>query len=602
MLQLRGPRAATAARIASLLEALRARGLPLEALQARYVHFVDEARALTPSERSVLDQLLRYGPSEEATPDPPGTRLLVVPRLGTISPWSSKATDIARSCGLGAVRRLERGVAWTLVGVGPADALRAAERLHDRMTESVLARAEEAAGLFERATPPPLERIALGRGGRALLEAADRRLGLALAPDELDYLLAAYRELGRDPSDVELMMFAQANSEHCRHKIFNADWWIDGERQERSLFEMIRHTTAHSPDGVLSAYRDNAAVIAGSAATRFQCDPATHVWEPVREPAHLAIKVETHNHPTAISPYPGAATGAGGEIRDEGATGRGAKPKAGLAGFSVSNLRIPGALRPWERDFGKPARIASALDIMTEGPLGAAGFDNEFGRPALLGYFRTLEQRVPAARGDELRGYHKPIMVAGGVGSVRPAAVEKAPDPARRAARRPRRSGDAHRPRRRSGLVGRVRRERGRARLRLGAARQRRDGAALPGGDRRLRRAGRREPDPRDPRRGRRRPLQRAPRARPRRGARRADRAARDPERRPRHVPARDLVQRGPGALRARARERAARRTSRRSAGASAARTRWSARRRASPSSSCTTRTSETSRSTCRSR
>jgi len=427
MLQLRGARAATDARIASLLEVFRQRGVHPAALSARFVHYVDPSAELSAEERRVLDALLAYGPREDAVADAIGETLFVVPRLGTISPWSSKATDIAHTSGLASVRRIERGVAWTLASVRPAEALRCADLLHDRMTESVLTRAEEAKGLFVRAEPARFVRIDLLGGGRAALEAADKQLGLALAPDEIDYLLASYRELGRDPSDVELMMFAQANSEHCRHKIFNATFWLDGEKQERSLFQMIRNTHEKSPDGVLSAYRDNAAVIAGSEATRFFAHPETHVWMPQREPAQIAIKVETHNHPTAISPYPGAATGAGGEIRDEGATGRGAKPKAGLAGFSVSNLRIPGATQPWEKDFGKPARIVSALEIMTDGPLGAAGFANEFGRPALLGYFRTFEERVPGANGDELRGYHKPIMIAGGLGAVRPGHVEKAP-------------------------------------------------------------------------------------------------------------------------------------------------------------------------------
>jgi phosphoribosylformylglycinamidine synthase len=430
MLQLRGARAATDARIASLLDVFRQRGLAVSALSARFVHYVDSDGELGADERRVLDALLAYGPRESAAPDADGVTLFVVPRLGTISPWSSKATDIAHSSGLARVRRIERGVAWTLAGVSAADAPRCAEALHDRMTESVLARAEDAGQLFVRAEPAPFERVDVLGGGRAALETADKALGLALAPDEVDYLLAAYRELARNPSDVELMMFAQANSEHCRHKIFNAEFWLDGEKQERSLFSMIRNTHEKSPDGVLSAYRDNAAVITGSAATRFVVHPETRAWTPLVEPAHIAIKVETHNHPTAISPYPGAATGAGGEIRDEGATGRGAKPKAGLAGFSVSNLRIPGATQPWEKDFGKPARIVSALDIMLEGPLGAAGFANEFGRPALLGYFRTFEERAPGAHGDEVRGYHKPIMIAGGLGAVRPGHVEKAAIPA----------------------------------------------------------------------------------------------------------------------------------------------------------------------------
>jgi phosphoribosylformylglycinamidine synthase len=355
-----------------------------------------------------------------------------VPRIGTISPWSSKATDIAHICGLASVRRVERGVAYSIAGeVADEAALRRA--LHDRMTESLLDDDDASADLapmFARALPRPLSVVALGGDGAAALERANREMGLALAPDEIAYLLDHYRTLDRDPTDVELMMFAQANSEHCRHKIFNAAFVIDGEPQAESLFQMIRRSTEASPTGVLSAYRDNAAVIEGSLAGRLFPDPETGVYRFTREPAHILIKVETHNHPTAISPYPGAATGSGGEIRDEGATGRGAKPKAGLCGFSVSNLRLPGAVRPWEHDYGKPDRIVSALDIMLEGPIGAAAFNNEFGRPNLCGYFRTLEIEAPGASGYEVRGYHKPIMVAGGLGNIRAEHVKKSEIPA----------------------------------------------------------------------------------------------------------------------------------------------------------------------------
>jgi len=428
MLQRRGSRALTDARLTRLIAKLRERGSPVRSLAAEFVYFVDTDGALPARELAVLEQLLEDG--AEPAPSPPAqTRLWVVPRLGTISPWSSKATDIAKSCGLAHVRRIEHGVVWSLGGIGRDAALAAAELLHDRMTESVLEGAEEAERLFERAAPAPLGSVAvLARGVEALRE-ADRRLGLALAPDELDYLAATFAELGRDPSDAELMMFAQANSEHCRHKIFNADWFVDGERQPVSLFQMIRNTHARSPDGVLSAYRDNGAVLVGSRGTRFFPDPRTAIYAAHEEPIPIVIKVETHNHPTAISPFPGAATGSGGEIRDEGATGRGARPKAGLAGFSVSNLRIPGASLPWEKDFGRPARIASALDVMLAGPVGAASFNNEFGRPNLGGYFRTFEERVPSASGEEVRGYHKPIMIAGGLGSIRPGHVEKAEIP-----------------------------------------------------------------------------------------------------------------------------------------------------------------------------
>ncbi|MEJ2576616.1 MAG: phosphoribosylformylglycinamidine synthase, partial [Gammaproteobacteria bacterium] len=302
---------------------------------------------------------------------------------------------------------------------------RAAAVLHDRMTQSVYPQFDDVSDLFERAQPRPLRSVDLLRGGQAALEHANRDWGLALSDDEIQYLVESFTALGRNPTDVELMMFAQANSEHCRHKIFNADWIIDGQPQSHSLFGMIRNTTEQAPDGVLSAYRDNAAVIAGHRAYRFFPDPRSGVYGEHDEPVHILMKVETHNHPTAIAPDPGAATGAGGEIRDEGATGIGAKPKAGLCGFSVSNLRIPGAEQPWEEDFGRPGRIVSALDIMLEGPIGAAAFNNEFGRPNLLGYFRTFEERVPGPQGLELRGYHKPIMLAGGLGSIRDEHVVK---------------------------------------------------------------------------------------------------------------------------------------------------------------------------------
>jgi phosphoribosylformylglycinamidine synthase len=424
MLVLRGGPALSAHRQTRLLERVRERAPAVRGIAARHVCFAELQAPLAQRERARLGRIA--GEVEGAT-DPPGRLLLVVPRIGTISPWSSKATDIARVCGLAAVRRLERGVAWYLEGAAEPDLDRAAPLLLDRMTQSALRRLDDARQLFVRAQPGRLERIGLLERGREALLEADRALGLALAPDEVEYLLEAFAGLGRDPTDVELMMFAQANSEHCRHKIFNAHWTIDGERQPHTLFGMIRNTTEKSPDGVLSAYSDNAAIIAGSEAGRFFPDPHTRVYGARREPVHLVLKVETHNHPTAISPFPGAATGSGGEIRDEGSTGRGAKPKAGMVGFSVSNLRIPGALQPWETDHGKPERIASALEIMLEAPLGAAAFNNEFGRPGLCGYFRSFELAVPGAAGPELRGYHKPVMIAGGLGSVRPEHVEKRP-------------------------------------------------------------------------------------------------------------------------------------------------------------------------------
>jgi phosphoribosylformylglycinamidine synthase len=347
----------------------------------------------------------------------------VVPRTGTISSWSSKATDIAHVCGLTAVRRIERGIEYRLLDtrpLGPERLAAIAPVLFDRMTEMVLFNPEHAQRLFEHTAPKPLVHI-----DRSTLEAANRELGLALSADEIDYLVTHFKRLGRDPTDVELMMFAQANSEHCRHKIFNAEWIIDGQKRAESLFAMIRYTHARSPSGVLSAYRDNAAVIEGTRGIRYFPQPGTGIYGGVEEPIDILMKVETHNHPTAISPFPGAATGSGGEIRDEGATGRGAKPKAGLTGFSVSHLRIPGYERPWELEFGKPDRIAAALDIMIEGPIGAASFNNEFGRPAICGYFRTFEQHVPGDPAARIRGYHKPIMIAGGMGNVRRQDVDK---------------------------------------------------------------------------------------------------------------------------------------------------------------------------------
>jgi phosphoribosylformylglycinamidine synthase len=427
MLQITGAPALSSFRIAKLLDLLRAREPAVTGLDSRFVHFVDLERPLTARERGILDRLLTYGPRMEESNDESGAVVFVVPRGGTISPWSSKATDIARVCGLTPVLRVERGIEYRIhasraLSREQLGALAAA--LFDRMTEMVLFDPSEAERLFGHAQPRPLARVSLAPG-RAALEEANKALGLALSADEIDYLLEAFRRLGRDPSDVELMMFAQANSEHCRHKIFNADWIIDGTRREKSLFAMIRNTHAKSPRGVLSAYRDNAAVIEGTAGVRYFPDPQTLVYGGVREPIDILMKVETHNHPTAISPFPGAATGSGGEIRDEGATGVGAKPKAGLTGFSVSNLRIPGFERPWERPFGKPARIASALDIMIEGPIGAAAFNNEFGRPAICGYFRTFEQQRADDDASRTRGYHKPIMIAGGLGNIRRPHVEK---------------------------------------------------------------------------------------------------------------------------------------------------------------------------------
>jgi len=431
MLVLRGSPALSPFRLEKRLAQLRERVPSVSHLYAEYVHFADLATPLTESELTILDKLLSYGPHISGE-EPAGRLLLVVPRLGTISPWASKATDIAHNCGLQNIRRLERGIAYYVrAGELGSDAWAAvAAQLHDRMTESVLDAIDEAAGLFIEAEPGTLRSVDVIGGGRAALEQANKAWGLALASDEIDYLVENFRALGRNPHDVELMMFAQANSEHCRHKIFNADWVIDGQQQEKSLFGMIRNTFHKNPEGILSAYKDNAAVIEGPTAGRFFPAPDNGEYAYHQEPVAILMKVETHNHPTAISPFPGAATGSGGEIRDEGATGRGSKPKAGLTGFSVSNLRIPGFEQPWETDHGKPGRIVSALDIMIDGPLGAAAFNNEFGRPAINGYFRTFEEKVSGPNGEEVRGYHKPIMLAGGVGNIRVDHVEKQRIPA----------------------------------------------------------------------------------------------------------------------------------------------------------------------------
>ncbi|MEN0105896.1 MAG: phosphoribosylformylglycinamidine synthase [Pseudomonas sp.] len=426
MLILRGAPDLSAFRHGKLLEQLTSKVPAVTGLYAEFAHFADVTGVLNADEEQVLARLLKYGPSVPVQ-EPSGKLLLTIPRFGTISPWSSKASDIARNCGLAKIQRLERGIAYYVTGELSADDLAAvAAVLHDRMTQLVLSSLEEASALFSHAQPRPLTAVDVLGGGRAALEQANQDLGLALAEDEIDYLVKSFNDLGRNPHDIELMMFAQANSEHCRHKIFNASWDIDGENQEKSLFGMIKNTFQMHSDGVLSAYKDNAAVIEGSVAGRFFPNAETRQYGAVQEPVHILMKVETHNHPTAIAPFPGASTGSGGEIRDEGATGRGAKPKAGLTGFTVSNLQIPGFEQPWETPYGKPERIVTALDIMIEGPLGGAAFNNEFGRPALTGYFRTFEQNITTPRGDEVRGYHKPIMLAGGMGNIRAEHVQKA--------------------------------------------------------------------------------------------------------------------------------------------------------------------------------
>lgn len=411
-------------RIQQLLPRLQAVHPKIAGIAARYVHLVASDHALAGPERERLAALLTYGVPYAGAQD--GPLLVVTPRLGTVSPWASKATDIAHNCGL-AVRRIERAVEYRLqmasgwlggkAALEPAQLAAVAALLHDRMTESVVTGLAEARRLFTELQAQPMEHVDVLGGGRAALEEANRRFGLALAEDEIEYLVQAFTGLRRNPSDVELMMFAQANSEHCRHKIFNASFAIDGVPQDKSLFGMIRNTHQAHPEHTVIAYADNAAVMEGHAVERFLPgegglygkSAATH---------HVLMKVETHNHPTAISPFPGASTGAGGEIRDEGATGRGARPKAGLTGFTVSKL--------WDGQFGKPEHIASPLQIMTEGPLGGAAFNNEFGRPNLLGYFREYEQEVAGVA----RGYHKPIMIAGGLGFIDARLTSKIPFPA----------------------------------------------------------------------------------------------------------------------------------------------------------------------------
>ena len=402
-----------------LIDGLRRRSFEGLSFRAQFIYFVESANRLRDESRK-LEALLQAKQVEQLKK---GGLLLVVPRLGTQSPWSSKATDIAHRCGLRSIGRIERGTLFRL----PAKALEAdmltriKPLIHDRMTQTVLPDLAAAKAVFDHHPARPLNTTDLSKDAYHALDTANRELGLALSGTEIEYLIAAFKGLGRNPTDAELMMFAQANSEHCRHKIFNASWELDGEPKERSLFAMIRNTHAISPTGVLSAYHDNSAVIEGHRSERFFPDPDSGEYAYLEEDLGIQIKVETHNHPTAISPFPGAATGSGGEIRDEAATGRGARPKAGLTGFSVSNLQLPTRPRDWEEDSGKPDRIASALDIMIEGPIGAASFNNEFGRPALTGYFRTFEQTI----GGRLWGYHKPIMLAGGMGNIRSGHIEK---------------------------------------------------------------------------------------------------------------------------------------------------------------------------------
>lgn len=414
-----------------LLELLQKHVPSISQVDTRYIHLVDSDSELNDEESTLLNSLLEYGESCRNQSVSSEFKIVktVLPRMGTISPWSSKAQDILRNCGLCSVSRIERGIEFQILSaqvLGEDQVALLEGLIHDRMTEVVISDFSEATELFQTNPPKPLQNISVMEEGEEGLKQANVSLGLALAADEVRYLLDQFNILKRNPTDVELMMFAQANSEHCRHKIFNASWEVNGISEPHSLFEMIKHTHSASPDGVLSAYSDNAAVMRGYEGHRFFPNENDKVYQYREEPVHILMKVETHNHPTAIAPFPGAATGSGGEIRDEGATGTGAKPKAGLTGFSVSNLKVPGFAQPWEEDFGKPAHISSALEIMLDGPIGGAAFNNEFGRPALTGYFRTFEDSVMDDTGHQaVRGFHKPIMIAGGLGNIRESQVLK---------------------------------------------------------------------------------------------------------------------------------------------------------------------------------
>lgn len=442
--ELNGARALSDFRAARLLAALQRVSSNIEAVSGRFVHFVHTSRELTEAEKTRLGSLLDYG---DAAEDVRGDlTFMVVPRLGTISPWASKATDIVKNCGIEGVLRVERGTIFNLATTATLsddEKAAAAAVLHDRMTESVVAEDFPAEQLFVELEGRPMATVALVEEGRPALERANVEMGLALSEDEIDYLTDAFTKIGRNPTDVELMMFAQANSEHCRHKIFNARWTIDGADREETLFGMIRQTHKMAPQGTITAYADNAAIFEGAEVTRLYPRPGSgnefgRVFERADEMTHTVFKVETHNHPTAISPFPGASTGSGGEIRDEGATGRGARPKAGLCGFTTSNLNLPELPQGFENDtdtvtgektdakYGAPARIATPLSIMTDGPLGGAAFNNEFGRPNILGYFRTFEANVGGTR----YGYHKPIMLAGGIGNIRDDQTKKDVPPA----------------------------------------------------------------------------------------------------------------------------------------------------------------------------
>ena len=424
VLPLRGVTALSDFRVEKLLQKAAALGLPEVKLKSEFWYFVGSEKALDAATVEKLQALLAAQSVEETPKAREGLHLfLVTPRLGTISPWASKATNIAENCGLEGIERIERGMAVWLEGVlTDGQKQQWAALLHDRMTESVLTDINAAAQLFHHIQSETFSSVDVLGGGKEALIKANTGMGLALSADEIDYLVENYQALQRNPSDVELMMFAQANSEHCRHKIFNADFILNGEKQPKSLFGMIRDTHNAHPEGTVVAYKDNSSVIEGAKIERFYPNAAENQgYRFHEEDTHIIMKVETHNHPTAIAPFAGAATGAGGEIRDEGATGKGSRPKAGLTGFTVSNLNIPDLKQPWEQDYGKPEHISSPLDIMIEGPIGGAAFNNEFGRPNLLGYFRTFEEKFDG----QVRGYHKPIMIAGGLGSIQAQQTHK---------------------------------------------------------------------------------------------------------------------------------------------------------------------------------
>ncbi|VFP81686.1 phosphoribosylformylglycinamidine synthase [Candidatus Erwinia haradaeae] len=423
---LRGPPALSTTLIKKLLTYFKEEHLPLQNIYAEYIYFIQIQTPLNITEQLCLEHLLQSKPSLFKENLPTGKLLLVTPRLGTISSWSSKATDLVRSCSLTKILRIERGKAFYIKSrkLNQTEWNYLVSKLYDRMIEASFTNFQNIKQLFIQNKPAPMQYIQILEKGRTALDQANISLNLLLSEEEIQYLMTAFTNLRRNPTDIELYMFAQANSEHCRHKIFNAHWCIDGKIQSKSLFDMIQNTVKKNPNYILSAYNDNSAVMEGAPSNLFYADQKGF-YKFNKNNVHILMKVETHNHPTAISPRPGAATGSGGEIRDEGATGRGAQPKAALSGFSVSNLRIPGFEQPWEQDFGKPNHISSALEIMIEAPLGAADFNNEFGRPVLNGYFRTYEEMVNSHNGSELRGYHKPIMLAGGLGHILEEHIQK---------------------------------------------------------------------------------------------------------------------------------------------------------------------------------